>query len=118
MSNFHFLKSHYPSLHRAATQPAPAPNPNDSPQIAVLCEKVSTMELQTPLNRTQLEILQMFKTDLSDTELLELKRVFVKYLAERSNRLAEKVWEEKGWTQEDMERLSKTHLRTPYRRLS
>ena len=65
------------------------------------------MELQTPLNRTQLEILQMFKTNLSDAELLELKRLFVRFLAQRSNRLAEAVWDEKGCTNEDMERLAK-----------
>lgn len=73
------------------------------------------MEVESGLNKTQLEILQMFNSDLTNDELLELKRTFVKFLAKKANKLANKVWDEKGWTNEDMERISKEHLRTPYK---
>lgn len=74
------------------------------------------METQSTLNKTQLEILQMFKTDLAEDELIEIKRMFTKFLAEKAKDLANKVWDEKGWTNEDMKRLSKEHLRTPYKK--
>ena len=32
--------------------------------------------------------------------------------------LANQVWDEKGWTNDDMERLSKQHMRTPYKKNS
>lgn len=73
---------------------------------------------QTPLNKTQLEILRMFNSDLSEEELLEIKRLFTKYLADKATRLANEVWDKKGWSNADMERLSKEHLRTPYKRNS
>lgn len=37
------------------------------------------METQSVLNKTQLEILQMFKSDLAEDELIELKRMFTKF---------------------------------------
>lgn len=72
--------------------------------------------LQTPLNNIQLEILNLFSRDLEENELKEIKKILVQYLAKKATRLANEVWEEKDWTQEDMERLSKTHMRTPYKR--
>jgi len=72
--------------------------------------------LKTPLNNIQLEILNLFSRDLEENELKEIKKILVQYLAKKATRLANEVWDEKGWTQEDMERLSKTHMRTPYKR--
>lgn len=77
---------------------------------------METRELDSPLNQTQLEILRMFNTELSEEELVALKRLFVQFLAEKAKRLANQVWEEKGWTNEDMKRLAHTHMRTPYRK--
>jgi len=57
----------------------------------------------------------MFNSDLTNEELLELKRTFVQFLSKKANKLANKVWDEKGWTNEDMKRLSKEHLRTLYK---
>lgn len=73
------------------------------------------MEVKSGLNKTQLEILQMFSSNLTDEELLELKRTFVQFLVKKANHLANQFWDEKGWTNEDMERLSKEHFRTPYK---
>jgi len=68
------------------------------------------------LNTTQLELLQLFNTNLTDDEWLEVKRMFVKFLAEKVKRLADEEWDEKGWTAEDMKRMSQEHMRTPYKR--
>jgi len=68
------------------------------------------------LNTTQLELLQLFNSKLTDDEWLEVKRMFVRFLAEKVKRLADEEWNEKGWTAEDMKRLSQEHMRTPYKR--
>lgn len=59
---------------------------------------------QSPLNKTQLEILRMFNSDLSEEELLEIKRLFTKYMAEKAKKMANEVWDQKGWSNADMER--------------
>lgn len=67
-----------------------------------------------PLNHHQLEILQLFSRELEETDLIEIKRLIVRYLAEKATRLADEVWEKNNWTNDDMERILKSHLRTPY----
>lgn len=71
--------------------------------------------LQTPFNNAQLELLKLFSMDLSHRELEDLKRLLLAFKFKRVTALADKVWEEKGWTNEDMEKLLHTHLRTPYK---
>lgn len=70
--------------------------------------------LKSPLNPAQLEILKLFSRDLAEEDLLAIKRLIVKYLAEKASRMADQIWQEKGWTNEDMDRLAHTHMRTPY----
>ena len=72
--------------------------------------------IKSPLNKTQLEILGMFSRELAEEDLIEIKRIFVKYLSEKARNLAEQVWEEKGWTPADMDRISKQHLRRSSRK--
>lgn len=45
---------------------------------------------------------------------LKIKRIMVKRLARKAAREADKVWDEKGWTNETMEEMLNTHYRTPY----
>lgn len=66
------------------------------------------------LNKHQLEILKLFTRNLDDNDLIEIKRLIVRYLAKKVTKAANEVWEEKGWTNDDMDRLLKTHKRTPY----
>ena len=70
--------------------------------------------INTPLNSTQLEILKLFSRELEEKDLLEIKRLIVRYLAEKATKLADDVWEKKGWSNEDMDNLLNTHDRTPY----
>lgn len=75
------------------------------------------LPLKMPLSNVQLEILSLFNRNLEESELLEIKRLLIKFLAQKAARLANQVWAEKKWTAEDMEKLSHTHLRTPYKHL-
>ncbi|MBP8239114.1 MAG: hypothetical protein KAX50_04105 [Saprospiraceae bacterium] len=66
------------------------------------------------LNKHQLEILKLFSRELEDNDLIEIKRLIVKYLDQKITKMADDIWEKNNWTDEDMERLLKTHKRTPY----
>lgn len=66
------------------------------------------------MNEHQLEILKLFSRELDDQDLLEIKRLMVKYLAEKVTKIADHIWEEKNWSDTDMDRLLKDHERTPY----
>ena len=59
--------------------------------------------LKVPLTNTQLELLRLYSTDLSEEDLQELKDTLANFYAEKSIRLANQVWEEKGLTNEDMD---------------
>lgn len=72
------------------------------------------IELELPLNRHQLEILKLFSRDLEDKDLIAIKRLIVRYLGEKITKMADEVWEEKNWTNDDMRKLLNSHERTPY----
>ncbi len=71
-------------------------------------------QINYPLSNMQLELLKMFSRDIEENDLVEIKRLIVKFFAEKLSKEAAKVWEEKNWTDEDMDRLLNTHMRTPY----
>ncbi|MDX2247343.1 MAG: hypothetical protein SF052_11225 [Bacteroidia bacterium] len=75
---------------------------------------MSHLQPITSLNRQQLEILKLFSRDLEESDLIAIKRLIVKYLAEKITKMADEVWEKNNWTNEDMDNLLNTHMRTPY----
>lgn len=70
--------------------------------------------LKMPLNQAQIEILRLLSRDLDETDLREIKRRIVQYLGEKLDKITDKVWEEKGLTASDMEKMLESHHRTPY----
>lgn len=77
---------------------------------------MTAMEAQktiSSLNNAQLEILKLFTRELTDQDLLEIRRLIVRYLAQKATKLADEIWDKKGWTDEDMEKLLQLHERTP-----
>lgn len=62
-------------------------------------------ELSLPLSNVQLELLKLYSTDLSEDDLKELKSLLARFYAEKSIKLANQVWDEKGLTDEDMDKL-------------
>ena len=66
------------------------------------------------LNKHQLEILNLFSRKLDDNDFIEIKRLIVQYLANKVTKMADEIWEKNNWTDDDMERMLKTHKRTPY----
>lgn len=56
----------------------------------------------SPLSNVQLELLKLYSTNLSEKDILELKDVLARFYAEKSIELADNVWQQKGYTAEDM----------------
>lgn len=62
-------------------------------------------ELKLPLSNVQIELLKLFATDLSEEDLTDLKLVIARFFAQRSIKMADQIWEEKDYTDEDMDKL-------------
>lgn len=63
-----------------------------------------TQQLSAPLSNIQMELLKLYSTNLPEEDLKELKLVLARFFAERSIRLANTIWEEKGYTDADMDK--------------
>ncbi|MBS4027412.1 MAG: hypothetical protein KGZ58_02145 [Ignavibacteriales bacterium] len=70
---------------------------------------------QQPLTNLQLELLILFSRNVPEQDLLEIKKFLVNYFAEKAMDAADRVWDEKGWTKEEMEQMAGKHFRTPYK---
>jgi len=60
----------------------------------------------------QLEIIKTFNVDLPENELIEFKNMLADYFAQRAIAGANKVWDEKGWTSEDVDRMLNAKMRS------
>ena len=70
--------------------------------------------MQTTLSNAQIEILSLFNKDISEAEILELKRLLVLFKSKRAFTLINDLWETNGWTEETMQTWANEHNRTPY----
>ena len=73
---------------------------------------MSLHEINQPLTNVQLEVLKVFSYNLDEKELKEFKDLVAGYFANRSIELADKAWEEKGWTDKDVDEMLGTKMRT------
>lgn len=60
-----------------------------------------------PLTNLQLELLKIYSFDIDDVQLLEIKKLLAKYFAEKATAEADRLWDERGWTNETMREWSK-----------
>lgn len=65
-----------------------------------------------PFSNLQLELLKAFTHQLDDRELVELKKMLASFFAKRAVEQANKAWDEKGWTDADVDRMLNTKMRT------
>ncbi len=68
-----------------------------------------------PLSNVQLELLKLFSRDIGDNDLKEIKKLIVGYLSKKLLSEADKVWDKKNWSNENMEGILSTHLRIAYK---
>jgi len=57
----------------------------------------------SPLSALQLELLKLYSTKMTETELRDLKRELAHYFARKAIAAADRVWDEKGLSNEDMD---------------
>jgi len=57
------------------------------------------------LSNVQLELMKLYSTNLSEKDMFELKDVLSGFYAKKAIELADSVWNEKGFTDEDMKSL-------------
>ena len=67
--------------------------------------------METALNKTQREILNLFSNNQSEEDLKEVKSLLITYLSDKVVREADKVAEEKQYTQETFEKWKADHFR-------
>ncbi|OQX21306.1 MAG: hypothetical protein BWK80_33870 [Desulfobacteraceae bacterium IS3] len=60
--------------------------------------------LQMPLTDLQMEILELYSTNLNEEELNELKSLLAKFYADKAVREADRLWDERNLSGWDMEK--------------
>ncbi|MBX3164187.1 MAG: hypothetical protein KF900_06865 [Bacteroidetes bacterium] len=56
------------------------------------------------LSQAQLELLKI-SADLTDNDVKDLKKILADFFMKRAIKGADDVWKEKGWTDEDMDKI-------------
>jgi len=72
--------------------------------------------LQTPLNQSQLHILQMFGNMRTKKQLDELKKVLADYYLKKLDAQMDELFDSGKITMKDIENRAKKHQRTPYKK--
>ena len=67
--------------------------------------------IKQPLSNVQLELLKTFSHQLSENDLIELRKTLALFFAQRLVQQADEVWEEKKWTDQDVDKILATKMR-------
>jgi len=70
--------------------------------------------IKQPFTNLQLELLKVFAHKVSDDDLLQIKQMLADFFAKKTIESANKAWDEKGWTNDTVDELLNTKLRTSY----
>lgn len=68
------------------------------------------------LTNLQLELLKVFSIELEEHQLLDVRDMLTRYFAESAANEMDKLWEERGWTDETMQTWLNESNRTPNRK--
>lgn len=66
------------------------------------------------ITNLQKELMKIFSLELTEQELYEVRNMLAKYFADRASIEMDKLWKERGYTQETINEWLNEHLRTPY----
>ncbi len=61
------------------------------------------MSAAQPLSNLQQELLKVYSSDVSEEDLLHIKRYLAKYFAFKAIGEADQIWDEKGYTNDTMD---------------
>jgi hypothetical protein len=63
------------------------------------------------LSNLQLELVNLFRYQVDDSQLIEIKDILSQYFANKASDEMDKLWEERGWSNETMEKWVSENLR-------
>lgn len=75
---------------------------------------MAAQTMNSPLSESQLYMLRLM-ANIKEDDLIEIKKLVRKYLAQKLTKQADAVWEQNGWTAADEEQILNSHSRTPYK---
>ncbi len=67
------------------------------------------------MSNLQLELLRLYGNGVSEENLLEIKMILAKYFADKASATMDKVWDEKGLTEQTMIDWTNEHNRAESR---
>jgi hypothetical protein len=73
------------------------------------------MEASRHLSNLQVELLQLFRFELDNVQLQEIKALLAAYFAQKATEEMDALFEEKGWGDEKIDEWSQEHMRTKYK---
>ena len=56
------------------------------------------MTVQAPLSNLQLELVKLFRYELPDEQLLEIRRMLARYFAQKVTDEMSQLWDDRGWS--------------------
>ncbi|HEX8530624.1 MAG TPA: hypothetical protein VF646_11400 [Cytophagales bacterium] len=68
----------------------------------------------TKFTSLQLELLRIFSRNPSEQELIDIKNLIARYYADKASDEMDRLWEERGYTDETMQQWAKEHMRALY----
>ncbi len=68
--------------------------------------------IHAPLSNLQLELVKLFRYELPDEQLLEIRRLLARYFAQKVTDEMSQLWEEKGWSDETIEEWKNEKMRS------
>lgn len=66
---------------------------------------METVFANPPLSNVQAELLKLFSVNLPEEQLVELKRVMANFLLESARNKADKIWDEKEYSDDKLYKL-------------
>ena len=63
------------------------------------------VSINPPLSNVQAELLKLFAADIPEVHLLELKKIMANFLFDKARDKADKIWDEKNYTDEQLEQI-------------
>ena len=62
------------------------------------------MQQSRSLSNLQQELLKLYSSDIEDADLLHIKRYLARYFAEKAINEADKIWDEKKYSNDTMDK--------------
>ena len=84
--------------------------PFDSDAAVFFCEVV-----EGKITNLQQELMKIFSIQMTEQELLEIRNLLGNYFAQKVDEEMEKVWKERGYSEETIKGWLNEHMRTPYK---